>query len=149
MRFFEASPWRFPSLLHARGETTGVATQRSRPSVLHLRTGVRIPPPPDFARALQEQRQPRKHEITKRARRRSFLLREPSCFRVFVVMAPRTTIPALHFVYIVRCADGSLYTGYAIDPQARAEAHNLGRGARYTRGRGPVRLVYLEKCASH
>ena len=51
MRFFEASPWRFPSLLHARGETTGVATQRSRPSVLHLRTGVRIPPPPDFARA--------------------------------------------------------------------------------------------------
>ena len=50
MRFFEASPWRFPSLLHARGETTGAATQRSTPSVLHFRTGVRIPPPPDFAR---------------------------------------------------------------------------------------------------
>src|SRR3954469_24563316 len=49
-RCFEASPWRFPSLLHARGETTGAATQRSMPSVLHLRTGVRIPPPPpDFA----------------------------------------------------------------------------------------------------
>lgn len=55
----------------------------------------------------------------------------------------------MHFVYIVRCADGSLYTGYARDPRARAEAHNLGRGARYTRGRGPVRLVYSEKCASH
>src|ERR1019366_5241341 len=49
-------PWRFPSLLHARGETTGVATQRSRPSVLHLRTGVRIPPPPDFARPSGELR---------------------------------------------------------------------------------------------
>ena len=48
MRFFGASPWRFPSLLHARGETTGAATQRSMPSVLHLRTGVRIPPPPLF-----------------------------------------------------------------------------------------------------
>jgi len=49
-RFFGASFWRFPSRLHARSETTGAATQRSMPSVLHLRTGVRIPPPPDFAR---------------------------------------------------------------------------------------------------
>src|SRR5882672_9241152 len=54
MRFFGASPWRFPSLLHARGEITGAATQRSRPSVLHLRTGVRIPPPPPFARKDRE-----------------------------------------------------------------------------------------------
>ena len=49
-----------------------------------------------------------------------------------------------HFVYIVRCADGSLYTGYARDPQARAAAHNRGRGARYTAGRRPVSLVYWE-----
>jgi predicted GIY-YIG superfamily endonuclease len=50
----------------------------------------------------------------------------------------------MHFVYIVRCADGSLYTGYARDPRARCRAHNAGRGARYTSGRRPVRLVYME-----
>ena len=50
----------------------------------------------------------------------------------------------LHFVYIVRCADGTLYTGYARDPRAREKAHNSGRGARYTAGRRPVRLVYEE-----
>jgi putative endonuclease len=51
----------------------------------------------------------------------------------------------MHFVYIVRCADGSLYTGYARDPRARVRAHNAGRGARYTAGRRPVRLVYSER----
>ena len=50
----------------------------------------------------------------------------------------------MHFVYIVRCTDGSLYTGYARDPRARIRAHNAGRGARYTAGRRPVRLVYSE-----
>lgn len=50
----------------------------------------------------------------------------------------------VHFVYIVRCADGTLYTGYARDPLARERAHNSGRGAKYTAGRGPVRLVYQE-----
>ena len=54
----------------------------------------------------------------------------------------------MHFVYIVRCADGTLYTGYARDPQKRAEVHNRGRGARYTAGRRPVRLVYWERCRS-
>ena len=49
-----------------------------------------------------------------------------------------------HFVYIVRCRDKSLYTGYAVDPTARVAAHNAGRGARYTAGRRPVRLVYVE-----
>ena len=53
-----------------------------------------------------------------------------------------------HFVYIVRCSDGSLYTGYARDPLKRAEAHNEGRGARYTAGRRPVVLVYSEECES-
>ena len=52
------------------------------------------------------------------------------------------------FVYIVRCADGTLYTGYARDPDARVKAHNSGRGARYTAGRRPVRLVYAESCES-
>ena len=50
----------------------------------------------------------------------------------------------MHFVYIVRCADGSFYTGYALDPRARIRVHNTGRGARYTAGRRPVRLVYSE-----
>jgi predicted GIY-YIG superfamily endonuclease len=55
----------------------------------------------------------------------------------------------VHFVYIVRCADGTLYTGYARDPIARVHTHNQKRGARYTRGRTPVRLVYSEACPSH
>jgi putative endonuclease len=50
----------------------------------------------------------------------------------------------VHFVYIVRCADGTLYTGYARDPRARELAHNNGRGAKYTAGRRPVQLVYQE-----
>jgi putative endonuclease len=54
----------------------------------------------------------------------------------------------VHFVYIVRCADGTLYTGYARDPRAREKAHNSGRGARYTSGRLPVVLVYSEACES-
>ena len=49
-----------------------------------------------------------------------------------------------HFVYIVRCADGTLYTGYSRDPRAREQAHNSSRGAKYTMGRRPVRLVYQE-----
>lgn len=51
-------------------------------------------------------------------------------------------------MYVVRCADGSLYTGYALDPQARVAAHNIGRGARYTSGRRPVSLVYSERFES-
>jgi putative endonuclease len=54
----------------------------------------------------------------------------------------------MHFVYMVRCTDGTLYTGYARDPAARARVHNAGRGARYTSGRRPVVLVYTEPCAS-
>ena len=50
----------------------------------------------------------------------------------------------MHFVYIVRCADGTLYTGYTRDPRARERAHNSGPGAKYTAGRRPVRLVYQE-----
>jgi putative endonuclease len=51
----------------------------------------------------------------------------------------------VHFVYIVRCADGSLYTGYALDPVERAAVHNRGKGAKYTAGRRPVTLVHMEK----
>ena len=49
------------------------------------------------------------------------------------------------FVYIVRCSDGTLYTGWAVDVAARVKAHNAGRGAKYTRTRLPVKLVYSEE----
>ena len=50
-----------------------------------------------------------------------------------------------YWVYILRCADGTLYTGTAADVDKRAEAHNSGKGAKYTRGRGPVTVVYREE----
>lgn len=50
--------------------------------------------------------------------------------------------------YILLCADGTLYTGWTNDLQKRIAAHNAGRGARYTRGRRPVTLLYSEECAS-
>ena len=48
------------------------------------------------------------------------------------------------YVYILRCADGTLYTGYTDDPERRARVHNVGKGAKYTRSRLPVELVYRE-----
>lgn len=47
-------------------------------------------------------------------------------------------------VYILQCADGTLYTGITNDLKKRLAAHNEGTGAKYTRGRGPVKLVYKE-----
>lgn len=52
------------------------------------------------------------------------------------------------FVYIARCADGSLYTGVARDVSARIAEHDAGRGARYTRGRGPLTLCASTRCSS-
>lgn len=49
------------------------------------------------------------------------------------------------FVYIVECADKTLYTGWTTDVERRVKTHNAGRGARYTRYRRPVRLVYVEE----
>jgi putative endonuclease len=49
------------------------------------------------------------------------------------------------YAYIVRCADGTYYTGWSTDPERRLAAHNSGRGAAYTRARRPVRLVYVER----
>jgi putative endonuclease len=49
------------------------------------------------------------------------------------------------YCYIVECADGTYYTGWAIDPKHRVAVHNKGRGAKYTRMRLPVRLVYIEE----
>jgi putative endonuclease len=52
-------------------------------------------------------------------------------------------------LYMLRCGDGSLYTGITTDVQARLEMHRSGKGAKYTRGRGPLELVYSEECGSH
>lgn len=49
------------------------------------------------------------------------------------------------YVYMLRCKDGSLYTGYTDDPQRRLSVHNAGKGAKYTRSRLPVTLVYQEQ----
>ncbi len=53
-----------------------------------------------------------------------------------------------HFVYILECADGSFYTGYTTDVQRRLAEHNAQNGAKYTRGRTPVELVYSERFTS-
>lgn len=50
------------------------------------------------------------------------------------------------FVYILRCSDGTLYTGWTNSLERRIDAHNSGRGAKYTSGRTPVVLVYSEQC---
>jgi putative endonuclease len=49
-----------------------------------------------------------------------------------------------NYTYIVQCADGSLYTGWTNDLEKRLQAHNSGKGAKYTRSRLPVTLVYYE-----
>ena len=50
-------------------------------------------------------------------------------------------------VYILECADGTLYTGISNDVEKRIAAHTDGTGAKYTRGRGPFKLLYCEECA--
>ena len=48
----------------------------------------------------------------------------------------------MHYVYLLLCSDGSYYSGYSTDPERRARVHNSGKGAKYTRSRLPVQLVY-------
>jgi putative endonuclease len=49
------------------------------------------------------------------------------------------------YCYILECADGTFYTGWTIDPPRREKRHNAGRGAKYTRARRPVKMVYIEE----
>ncbi|ADE02751.1 MULTISPECIES: GIY-YIG nuclease family protein [Haloferax] len=51
----------------------------------------------------------------------------------------------MHFVYVIECNDGSLYTGYTTDVERRVAEHDAGEGAKYTRGRTPVELVHVEE----
>ena len=52
-------------------------------------------------------------------------------------------------LYIIRCGDGTLYTGITVDVDHRFAMHQSGKGAKYTRGRGPLELVYIEECGTH
>ncbi|MDO5047922.1 MAG: GIY-YIG nuclease family protein [Anaerococcus sp.] len=53
-----------------------------------------------------------------------------------------------HWVYMLRCKDKSLYTGYTNNLKKRLKAHRSGKGAKYTRGRGPLTLVYYKEVSS-
>lgn len=64
---------------------------------------------------------------------------------VAIGAVPAVWMMSMWYVYVVRCADRSLYTGITTDADRRIARHNLGHGARYTRTRRPVRLVYLEQ----
>lgn len=57
--------------------------------------------------------------------------------------------PEAWFVYLARCRDGTLYCGVAKDVAARIAQHDAGKGARYTRGRGPLVPVAVRRCRSH
>jgi putative endonuclease len=54
----------------------------------------------------------------------------------------------MFYVYILECSDGTYYTGYTTDVERRIRTHNKGKGAKYTRGRLPVKLVYSESLDS-
>jgi len=54
----------------------------------------------------------------------------------------------MHHVYVIECADGTLYTGYTTDVQRRVAEHDAGEGAKYTRGRTPVELRHVESFPS-
>lgn len=51
----------------------------------------------------------------------------------------------MHYTYMLKCKDNTYYTGYTTDLGKRIKAHNEGKGAKYTRGRGPVELIYYEE----
>jgi putative endonuclease len=52
------------------------------------------------------------------------------------------------WVYLIRCGDGTYYAGITTDPERRLRQHQIGKGAKYTRGRGPLTLVYAEEVGS-
>lgn len=88
-----------------------------------------------------------------RSRRRASLARVSSAkFKMPNDGEPRAPTPPRRdtwFVYVARCSDGSLYTGIAKDVKKRIAQHNAGKGARYTRGRGPLVVCAVRRCASH
>jgi putative endonuclease len=66
----------------------------------------------------------------------------PSCSQEARALQPSMAF----YCYVLECSDGTYYTGWTTEPARRLRQHNHGRGARYTRSRLPVRMVYLEEC---
>lgn len=64
-------------------------------------------------------------------------------------MAENRLTEKIWYLYMLRCGDGSLYTGITTDVPRRLCAHRRGMGAKYTRGRGPLELMYQERCGTH
>ncbi|MFA5361306.1 MAG: GIY-YIG nuclease family protein [archaeon] len=54
----------------------------------------------------------------------------------------------LHFVYLLKCSDNTLYCGYTNNLEKRISVHNQGKGSKYTRGRTPIKLIYVEEYSS-
>ena len=65
------------------------------------------------------------------------------------LMCREETMETVWYLYILRCRDDTLYTGITTDVEKRLEAHRSGKGAKYTRGRGPLELAYREACGTH
>ncbi|MFT9078220.1 GIY-YIG nuclease family protein [Ethanoligenens sp.] len=59
-------------------------------------------------------------------------------------MTPKSKETTNYYAYMLRCADGTIYSGYTTAPTRRTAVHNSGRGAKYTRSRLPVKLVFTE-----
>lgn len=64
------------------------------------------------------------------------------------MMSNSKTSDSKCYTYILKCNDGTYYTGWTNDPEKRLAAHNSGRGAKYTKARGPVQMVYQEAFAT-
>lgn len=64
-------------------------------------------------------------------------------------MTEESHVKTRFYCYMVRCANDAFYTGWTTDPLRRVAEHNGGRGARYTRMHGPVKLVYVEQVEDH
>ena len=73
---------------------------------------------------------------------------ENGCFQRVCIKANREKKAILNYTYIVKCSDGTLYTGWTNNLQKRIEDHNTGKGAKYTKSRRPVALVYYETFAT-
>jgi putative endonuclease len=69
---------------------------------------------------------------------------EKTCYTI-AMSSKNTNKTQRHFVYMLECSDGSLYTGWTTDLDVRVNTHNSGKGAKYTRSRLPVKLVYYEE----
>ena len=69
------------------------------------------------------------------------------CYLLILSSLKYATIMRRFFVYILRCSDDTLYCGWTNDIDKRVYTHNKGKGAKYTRSRRPVTLVYFEECA--